>query len=331
MRGSMRWLAAVATGVAVSVSGMAQETPAPKTAVAAIVNGKEIPVTAVERALKPIAKDNRAKARPDIINFLVENALVDYYLEMLKVTVDDKDVETQLTSFKAEVKKAEQEYAKVLEKMEITEAELKKEIHNQLRWEKFVTQQGTDDKLKKLLEASPEIFDGTMVRAKHILITPETQDEAGKAAALKKIKEIKATVDKAIVDGTAKIPADADNLAKQKQVNKLAEDSFAAAAKEHSSCPSKRDGGDLGEFPRMGAMVEPFSKAAFSLKPFQVSEPVTTQFGYHLILVVNRKPGEKVEFEKIKGAVSEVYGIKLREAIVEKLKADPNTKIEIKP
>lgn len=341
MRRFMRW---AACGVAFGLVGSlvtaqdnppklppAKEAPAKeKDAVAATVNGKVIPVSAVERALKPVAKENREKARPDIINFLVENALVDHYLELLKLTVEDKEVDAKLTSIKTEVKNNKQDFDKILERMEITEAELKKEIHNQLRWDKFVAQQATDDKLKKLLETSPEIFDGSMVRAKHILITPETQDDAGKAAALKKIQGIKAGVDKSVTDGTAKIPADADNLAKQKQISKLTEDAFAAAAKEHSACPSKRDGGDLGEFPRMGAMVEPFSKAAFALKPFQVSEPVATQFGYHLIMVVSRKPGEKPDFDKIKEAVKEVYGVKLREAIVEKLKADPMTKIEIK-
>ena len=79
----------------------------------------------------------------------------------------------------------------------------------------------------------------------------------------------------------------------------------------------------------MGMMVEPFAKAAFALKPYHVSDPVATNFGYHLILVTARKAGEPVKFEMVKGAVAEVYGARLREAIIEKMKTDPNTKIEI--
>ncbi len=64
--------------------------------------------------------------------------------------------------------------------------------------------------------------------------------------------------------------------------------SFADLAKEHSKCPSGRDGGSLGQFTQ-GQMVPEFDKVVFGDLPIgQVSEPVKTQFGYHLILVEQR-------------------------------------------
>ena len=57
---------------------------------------------------------------------------------------------------------------------------------------------------------------------------------------------------------------------------------FAALAKEHSSCPSGKQGGDLGEF-GPGQMVPEFDKAVFSLEPGEISGVVETQFGYHII------------------------------------------------
>jgi len=64
--------------------------------------------------------------------------------------------------------------------------------------------------------------------------------------------------------------------------------SFADAAREYSICPSKDDGGDLGYFCR-GMMVPEFEDAAFNLPIGRLSEPVQTEFGWHLILVTDKK------------------------------------------
>lgn len=58
--------------------------------------------------------------------------------------------------------------------------------------------------------------------------------------------------------------------------------SFEELARAFSKCPSSQRGGDLGEFGR-GRMVPSFEEAAFALDVNQVSQPVRTQFGYHLI------------------------------------------------
>ena len=62
---------------------------------------------------------------------------------------------------------------------------------------------------------------------------------------------------------------------------------FAAVAKENSSCPSSRQGGDLGEF-GPGMMVPEFDKVVFSAPVNTVQGPVKTQFGYHLLEVTSR-------------------------------------------
>lgn len=69
----------------------------------------------------------------------------------------------------------------------------------------------------------------------------------------------------------------------QDLVKKLGEGkSFESLAKEFSTCPSGKDGGSLGNFGK-GQMVKEFETAAFALKVGEVSGPVRTQFGYHLI------------------------------------------------
>ncbi len=62
---------------------------------------------------------------------------------------------------------------------------------------------------------------------------------------------------------------------------------FAFVAQEHSSCPSSRQGGDLGSF-RPGMMVPEFDKVVFSAPINVVQGPVKTQFGYHLLEVTSR-------------------------------------------
>ena len=98
------------------------------------------------------------------------------------------------------------------------------------------------------------------VRASHILITHanahRAQTQRTKEDALAEIEGLKADI-----DGGAE---------------------FADVARENSSCPSAAQGGDLGSFGR-GAMVPAFEEAAFALGVGEVSGPVETDFGYHLI------------------------------------------------
>src|SRR5439155_10166708 len=110
----------VAAVFAGPIFGQTATLPPAKPTPAAVVNGRVVSEVAVQRALKPVAKENRDKARPEVINFLVDNALVDHYLELLKVSVEPKEVEAQFETFKKEIADAKQDYAKMLERMEIT-------------------------------------------------------------------------------------------------------------------------------------------------------------------------------------------------------------------
>lgn len=79
----------------------------------------------------------------------------------------------------------------------------------------------------------------------------------------------------------------------EEECNKLKADieagsDFAQIAKEHSSCPSSRDGGNLGTFGR-GQMVKEFDDVVFSAPVNVVQGPVKTQFGYHLLEVTSRE------------------------------------------
>ena len=92
-------------------------------------------------------------------------------------------------------------------------------------------------------------------------------------------------------------------MADETEINKVKEEiaeglSFAEAAGKYSTCPSKDRGGDLGTF-EQGRMVPEFEAVAFSQEVGVVSEPVQTQFGYHLILVEERNEASVKAFDEV--------------------------------
>lgn len=79
---------------------------------------------------------------------------------------------------------------------------------------------------------------------------------------------------------------------------------FAELAKEYSECPSSASGGDLGTFAKTD-MVPEFSEVAFNTAEGQISEPVLTDFGYHIIYVKEKLPEEILSFENVKENIEE--------------------------
>lgn len=94
--------------------------------------------------------------------------------------------------------------------------------------------------------------------------------------------------------------------------------SFEDAALKYSSCPSKAQGGNLGEFGR-GQMVPEFDTAAFNMEVNVISEPVQSQFGYHIIKVITKSEESESSFDEVKEQLSQqVLGMKQQEIYMEK-------------
>jgi peptidyl-prolyl cis-trans isomerase C len=301
----------------------------PADAVAATVNGQPIKELAVHRALARERPKNWDEARREVINYLVEITLIDQYLNQLKIHVEPKEVTEKIEQLKKEAESEKQDFKKIMESLHLSEEELRQQMTGALRWDKFASTQANDKNLEDYFEKNKIMFDGSQVSARHILIKAATAEPKAQEEAKSKILVLKKQIEGQVAQELAKLPPNTPPLDREKERIKQLTQSFATAAMKESACPSKAEGGSLGYFPRAGAMVEPFARAAFALKPSELSDVVSTEFGYHLILAVDHKPGKEVKYKEVKPLVQEIYLERLRDAIIAQLK--PRARIEIHP
>ena len=193
--------------------------PAP-TPAAAMVNGQAIPETWVQRGLRRVPPAEHAKARTEIVNYLIDNMLVDQYLAQQKIPVDAKDLAARLSELQAELKKQGQEYQAMLKDMSLSEDELKAQILADVRWEKYASLQGTDAVLKQMYEKNGSMFDGTQVRARHILLMPQMSDAAAFAKARAQLVAFKQQLEAEGNQAVAKLPPSADPLARENRATR---------------------------------------------------------------------------------------------------------------
>jgi len=143
----------------------------------------------------------------------------------------------------------------------------------------------TDEEVKKFYDDNPAKFEQPeMVRVSHILLStrnPDTNSEIPEAQ--------KATKHKT-----------AEDLVKRARAG----EDFAKMAKEYSEDPGSKDKGGEYQFPR-GQMAPEFEAASFTLKTNEVSDVVTTQFGYHVIKSSEKIPAKKLEFAKVSPDIRE--------------------------
>jgi len=141
----------------------------------------------------------------------------------------------------------------------------------------------SDQEAKSFYDKNPERFkQGEKVRASHILI--KVDPKAAPAAKQKARAEIDAVLKQAKAGGD-----------------------FAKLAQEHSQDGSAAQGGDLNYFTRE-QMVPEFAKVAFELKPGEVSDIVETQFGYHIIKVVDHQEAKAIPYEQVNAQIKQFLG-----------------------
>lgn len=261
-----------------------------------------------------------------VINELIVRALIDDEMQKRHITVTNKDTEEALNKIIEQVG-SKQKFNTVLKNYGVSLAEFKKDLAEEVKMKKLV------DMLEKvnISEADARKYYNQninkfkypdKVRASHILIAANSDEMAEILKGDPKNEnmteaEIKAAVDKQMAE---KLKKANEVLA---LVNKDAS-AFAKVAKENSEdVESAKQGGDLGFFAKQ-EMVEPFANAAFSMKPNTISGLVKTSYGYHIIMVTDRKAAGQDSFEKVKADImlylENEKKVKVLENFVETLK-----------
>lgn len=266
--------------------------PAELPDVLARVNGQEVRkdefqalIDNMERTQGPIPSERRDEVLREALDHLITRTLLEQEAKARNIAVPDADVEGQIDKMRSRFP-SEDEFKKALESRRTTVEQLRTDartdmvITRMLDAEVASAEPATDEEARAFYAKNPEKFtQPEAVRASHILLLV---DEKADEATRKKLR------------------GQMDGILKRARAG----EDFAALAKAHSQDGSAAQGGDLGFFTR-GRMVPPFEQAAFALEPGALSDVVTTQFGYHVIKLIERRAPATVPLEKVSPQVKE--------------------------
>lgn len=211
---------------------------------------------------------------PQAVEALIDDKIVELEVKKEEIKVPDEEIDEEIAKFK-ENAGGEESFNAALEQSGLTEDDFKKDVVQYLSIRKLMEPrvEVTDEEIETYFEENKESFNvEEQVDARHILVEEEkTANEI-----LQKLE-----------DG----------------------EDFAELAKEYSTDEgSGAMGGDLGFFTR-GKMVPEFEEKAFSMKVGEISEPVKSEYGYHIIEVLDKK--------EAKDAVLEDHIVEIREKLFE--------------
>mgnify|MGYP001574134023 CR=1 FL=1 len=265
--------------------------------VIATVNGKKITQADLANRLEAFRNTDAETLntiKQEILDQLITDILLEEFIDKQGLVVAPEEIEREVDQVRSTMTgkqtDAGQSLEKVLAAIGSNMGEFKRSIKHSLALGKYFNNKIDDRTLEKYFDGNKSLFNGESVKVCHILIdTRNMKIQEELSHTLEQIKSIKREIDK----GAA----------------------FDEMAKKYSNCPSAQNGGDLGFIQRKGTLAKSFLDTAFSLRTGQISEPVQTEFGYHLIKVTEKKEGANIKFgdvkEKVREAVLEEETLKL--------------------
>ncbi len=225
-------------------------------------------------------KEVQAGLKKQIMEEFVLRTLLTNEANNKKIIATDKDMQAAINQIKSNIP-PDKKIDDFLKENGVTKADIALgiKIRKLVEMEAGKKAKPTAKEINKFYADNKDKFTTEeTVRVRHVLVTIDAKDDE-KTKAEKKAK----------IDGLHK---------------KLVEGAdFAEIARNNSDCPSKENGGDLGEI-KKGQTVKPFEDAAFSQEINAIGPVVTTEFGHHIIQVMGRTPGKVVALDEVKAKIS---------------------------
>jgi peptidyl-prolyl cis-trans isomerase C len=298
-------------------AGTACAQPAPPGAkpadrVVAAVNDEKIMASQLEAALRPDGKEpvpmseaQKRQRQMEVLSLLIDELLMHQFLDKNTPVVPPAEVAQRLAEMEAGLKAQGKSLAEWCHDTNQTLEQFRGKMADLLRWTAYVAPKLTPAALEQYYKDNKDYFDDVRVHARHIVLRlPEGAPDAERQKAHERLKAIREEITSGKID-------------------------FGQAAKRYSQDPRAADGGDLGFFPRKWVWDEPFARAAFALKVNEVSDVVPSDYGLHLVQVLERKAGQPSDYNKIKEAVREFCEMDLRQQVLGQLRKTANIKIDL--
>ncbi len=219
-------------------------------------------------ATRNVKPEERAEREPKLIEELIDRQVVREFLARRKIAPPTDELAYQIQVAEDVIKKHGDDPAQLLPKLGYTSERMKSELGLPLAWQIYARQTITLPQTREYFEQHRMELDGTQIRVRQIFLElPSKPDEADIAAKAKTLKDLKGQI------ASGKI-------------------TFQDAAKKHSESPTRDQGGEVGLIGFRGKLPAPVSRAAFALKMNEISEPVISPFGLHLVQVTEIVPGD---------------------------------------
>lgn len=238
--------------------------------VLAKVNGLPIHSSAVqgELFLRQLPDQATSTERQQVIERLIDRELIRQFLVRRKVTADPEQVESRVQAIRRLLEMKGENPDEVLKRFGLDDSGLKGFLALPIAWRRHVATVVTEPMIREEYLRSGARFDGTRVTASQIVrFVEQNAPESDWLSANEFLESLRRRIESGEV-------------------------SFADAARMHSDSPSAANGGDLGAFEFQGRVARALAEVAFALKPGEISQPVRSSTGVHLIRVDLRQPGD---------------------------------------